>query len=188
VETGAVTLVRSMVKGTTLRDRVLWYDGTSSYHPSSLIESMQRHNVKYVTRETQDVTLYNRTVQMSDKLSVKTQCAEFDVDWNLPPQYKNINVVDCVALLHADIIEGISAEEVLHREMRLATELVEFQRLNLFDVLRAIIWVINTLSMRDEVWGVGRGSSVSSYVLYVIGVHDVDSFAYNLPLEDFLHV
>jgi DNA polymerase III alpha subunit len=37
------------------------------------------------------------------------------------------------------------------------------------------------------VWGIGRGSSVSSYVLYVLGVHDVDSYAYDLDIGDFLH-
>jgi DNA polymerase III alpha subunit len=42
--------------------------------------------------------------------------------------------------------------------------------------------------MRKEniVWGVGRGSSVASYVLYLIGVHKIDSLYYNLDVEEFL--
>jgi DNA polymerase III alpha subunit len=36
------------------------------------------------------------------------------------------------------------------------------------------------------VWGVGRGSSVASYVLFLIGIHKVDSLYYDLPIEEFL--
>jgi DNA polymerase III alpha subunit len=42
--------------------------------------------------------------------------------------------------------------------------------------------------MRDNniVWGVGRGSSVSSYVLYLLGVHRVNSLYYDLDIHEFL--
>jgi DNA polymerase III alpha subunit len=36
------------------------------------------------------------------------------------------------------------------------------------------------------VWGVGRGSSVASYVLYLLGVHKVDSIKYGLDIREFL--
>jgi DNA polymerase III alpha subunit len=36
------------------------------------------------------------------------------------------------------------------------------------------------------VWGVGRGSSVASYVLFLIGVHRIDSMKYNLDYKEFL--
>jgi DNA polymerase III alpha subunit len=36
------------------------------------------------------------------------------------------------------------------------------------------------------VWGVGRGSSVASYVLFLIGIHKIDSIKYNLNIEEFL--
>jgi DNA polymerase III alpha subunit len=35
-------------------------------------------------------------------------------------------------------------------------------------------------------WGVGRGSSVASFVLYLIGIHRINSLFYNLPIEEFL--
>ena len=34
--------------------------------------------------------------------------------------------------------------------------------------------------------GVGRGSSVASYILYLIGVHRIDSIKYNLDWKEFL--
>lgn len=73
------------------------------------------------------------------------------------------------------------------RERRLVKELVKYEQFGFIDVLRTVIFIINKLSDHNVVWGVGRGSSVSSYVLYIIGVHDVDSFAYDLDIDDFLH-
>jgi DNA polymerase III alpha subunit len=39
---------------------------------------------------------------------------------------------------------------------------------------------------RNIVWGVGRGSSVASYVLFLIGTHKVDSVKYELDFNEFL--
>ena len=77
--------------------------------------------------------------------------------------------------------------EVNKRAVRVAKELSLFKTHGLFDILRVLIYVINTLDHNSVVWGVGRGSSVSSYVFYLIGVHDVDSVRYELDIEDFLH-
>ena len=46
-------------------------------------------------------------------------------------------------------------------------------------------YIIDTLRENNVVWGVGRGSSVASYVLFLLGVHKIDSVKYNLPLEEF---
>jgi DNA polymerase III alpha subunit len=35
------------------------------------------------------------------------------------------------------------------------------------------------------VWGVGRGSSVASYALYLIGIHKIDPIKYNLSINEF---
>ena len=50
----------------------------------------------------------------------------------------------------------------------------------------ADIWISENMSENDIVWGVGRGSSVASYVLYLIGVHRIDSIKYNLDWREFL--
>ena len=47
-------------------------------------------------------------------------------------------------------------------------------------------YIIDTLRENNIVWGVGRGSSVSSYMLYLIGVHKVDSIKYNLNINEFI--
>jgi DNA polymerase III alpha subunit len=47
-------------------------------------------------------------------------------------------------------------------------------------------YLVDTLRKNNVVWGVGRGSSVASYILYLIGVHKVDSIKYNLDINEFL--
>jgi DNA polymerase III alpha subunit len=55
----------------------------------------------------------------------------------------------------------------------------------LIPVLRAMKYVVDTLRSNNIVWGVGRGSSVASYVLFIIGVHKIDSVKYKLPINEF---
>ena len=57
---------------------------------------------------------------------------------------------------------------------------------NLYPILQVLIYIIDTMRNNDIVWGVGRGSSVASYVLYILGVHKVDSLKYNLDIKEFL--
>jgi DNA polymerase III alpha subunit len=47
-------------------------------------------------------------------------------------------------------------------------------------------YLVDTLRKNIIVWGVGRGSSVASYILYLIGVHRIDSLYYDLDIAEFL--
>jgi DNA polymerase III alpha subunit len=68
---------------------------------------------------------------------------------------------------------------------RVSLELELFIKNNMYEVLHVMKYIVDTLRNNEVVWGVGRGSSVASYVLYLIGVHKVDSIKYNLPIEEF---
>ena len=63
---------------------------------------------------------------------------------------------------------------------------------NLFDkkkfvkVLQFLIYFVDTLRANNVVWGVGRGSSVSSFCLFLIGVHKINPMLYNLDYKEFL--
>lgn len=172
---------------TVLNDRILWYDGESSYDPTQLLRLVTRYDVKHVTHKTHAVSTYNKHVPRDQEITVKMECGELSPQWVLPDEYKNLDVVEYVFDKHYSMTLDVHADEADARDSRLAQELELYQKFNLFDVLRTIVWIINTFTEKDVVWGVGRGSSVSSYVLYVVGVHDVDSFAYDLDIDDFLH-
>ena len=69
---------------------------------------------------------------------------------------------------------------------RVSEELEAFIEHNMLDLLFCLKYIVDTLRANNVVWGVGRGSSVASYVLYLLGVHKIDSIKYNLDWREFL--
>lgn len=176
------------MRSTQLNDRTLWFDGDSSFNPAHLLRSAaQFKDILYVDALTPDVQQFNQHATKDRSLKVKERCDPLSFAWKLPPEYQTLDVVEYLSEKHVALTRKMPESEANARDYRLITELANYKKRDLFDVLRAIIWIINTLTEHNVVWGVGRGSSVSSYVLYVIGVHDVDSFEYGLDIDDFLH-
>jgi DNA polymerase III alpha subunit len=68
---------------------------------------------------------------------------------------------------------------------RVSQELELFINNGMYDILHAMKYIVDTLRENNIVWGVGRGSSVASYVLHLIGVHKIDSIKYSIPIEEF---
>jgi DNA polymerase III alpha subunit len=73
-----------------------------------------------------------------------------------------------------------------HELQRVGEELLLYQERDLFNLLKYLKYLVDTLREHNIVWGVGRGSSVASYVLYLIGVHKINSIFYQLDIEEFL--
>ena len=69
---------------------------------------------------------------------------------------------------------------------RVSEELQLFIQHGMLDLLFYLKYLVDTMRENSIVWGVGRGSSVASYVLYLIGVHKIDSIKYNLDIKEFL--
>jgi DNA polymerase III alpha subunit len=95
-------------------------------------------------------------------------------NWNIPNDY------------YPNLVEMLYAMcETQEQTDRVDQELGLFIKNNMYDVLHCMKYIVDTLRENNVVWGVGRGSSVSSYVLYLIGVHKIDSIKYKLPIEEF---
>ena len=105
---------------------------------------------------------------------------EFDAvkqnSWHMPAEYKQLDIAEYVLSL-------CDSDEKLQR---CGEELLLFQERNLFDLLRYLKYLVDTLKSNNMIWGVGRGSSVASYVLYLLGVHRIDSMFYDLDPSEFL--
>ena len=69
---------------------------------------------------------------------------------------------------------------------RTCNELYLYDKYGIIDVLKVCVYIVDTLRKNNIIWGVGRGSSVASYVLYLIGIHKVDSIKYELDINEFL--
>lgn len=170
-----------------LNDRTLWFDGDSTISAENIIDNIIKGNVAnslFVEELTPEIIEYNKLVAPNDKISVKSNIKQLSFEWSIPNEYKSLDVVAYIG----DILlaQEENSVDIALRQQRCAEELILYRKLGLFDILRTLIYIINTLVEKNIVWGVGRGSSVSSYVLYVIGVHDVDSYSYNLNIEEFL--
>ena len=97
------------------------------------------------------------------------------------------NHVDLDEYRHMDIAEYVlSLCDSDAKLQRCGEELLLFQERNLFDLLRYLKYLVDTLRANRMIWGVGRGSSVASYVLYLLGVHRIDSMFYDLDIHEFL--
>lgn len=97
-------------------------------------------------------------------------------NWYMPEEYKQLNIVDYLV--------GLCKSEV--ELERVAEELLLYEERNLFDLLRFLKYMVATFQDGNVVYGIGRGSSVASYVLYLIGVHKINSIAYDLDIKEFL--
>jgi len=96
-------------------------------------------------------------------------------DWFMPDEYKNID------------IEGFLVDQCPKENyQRLVEELQEFRARNMLPLLRVLKYIVDTLRTNNILWGVGRGSSVASYTLFLIGVHKIDSIKYDLDWREFL--
>jgi len=69
---------------------------------------------------------------------------------------------------------------------RVSSELELFIQHGMLDLLYYLKYLVDTMREHKIVWGVGRGSSVASYCLYLIGIHKIDSLKYNLDIKEFL--
>jgi len=98
-------------------------------------------------------------------------------NWYMPDEYKTLDI-------EAWIWEQTPPWDPQHT--RVAEELAAFKERNMMDLLRWLKYFVDSCNKNNVVWGVGRGSSVASYILYLIGVHHIDSIKYNLEWQEFL--
>ena len=96
-------------------------------------------------------------------------------NWFIPELYKDIEI-------ESWLLEQCKTQE---EQDRVIMELNLYRHQGMIPVLNAMKYIVDTLRTNNIVWGVGRGSSVASYVLYLIGVHKIDSIKYNIPIEEF---
>jgi len=115
-----------------------------------------------------------------EQLNHDASVEEFDKanqeKWYMPQSYKELDIAEYVL----DLCE--TQDEL----QRCGEELLMFQERNLFDLLRYVKYLVDIMELNKVIWGVGRGSSVSSYVLYKLKIHRIDSLYYKLDVSEFL--
>lgn len=96
--------------------------------------------------------------------------------WLMPQKYKDLDIAE-------HVLQKCRSDAELQR---VGEELLLYYERDLFDLLRYLVYLVDVMKANDIIWGVGRGSSVASYVLYLLGVHRIDSLFYQLDIAEFL--
>jgi len=97
-------------------------------------------------------------------------------NWHMPEEYKTLDIKKYLLDLTTD----------QNQFNRVKYELSLFTDRGMIIVLKFLKYLVDTCKENDIVLGVGRGSSVASYCLYLLGVHKIDSLKYELDIKEFL--
>ncbi len=97
-------------------------------------------------------------------------------NWHMPEKYYQINVLQW-------LLEKCQNDQ---ERFRVQMEYDLFEKKKFVRVLQFLIYFVDTLRANNMVWGVGRGSSVASFCLFLIGVHKINPMLYNLDITEFL--
>lgn len=135
-----------------------------------------------------DVKLFNKImedlrggIQINEYQPMNIEQEEFDgilqKEWFMPAKYKNLNIEEYLST----IVSVKSPEWKVVSE-----ELAEFKKRNMYPLLQFLVYLVDFMRENNIVWGVGRGSSVASYVLYAIGIHKINPIQYGLDWREFL--
>ena len=97
-------------------------------------------------------------------------------NWHMPQKYYDIDVLQW-------LLDKCQNNE---EKTRVIAEYELFEKKQFVKVLQFLIYFIDTLRANNVVWGVGRGSSVASFCLFLIGVHKINPLQYDLDYTEFL--
>lgn len=153
-----------------------------------LLAKLQRK--VFVTEMTPLVHSYNQMVMADGKITAKLEFNDSVIDsnaWKMPEEYKNMSLKDISCrLLDRQEELNLDNDQYDTRILRIKSELMSYREIDKMDMIRLMCYIVDTMTAAKQIWGVGRGSSVSSYVLFLIGVHDIDSVKYDLDFTDFV--
>lgn len=112
----------------------------------------------------------------TDSRTVEKFDSDAQSNWHMPDEYKNLDIAKYV-------LDQCQNEEELQRAGK---ELLLYQERDMFTLLKYLKYLVDTMRNNNIVWGVGRGSCVASFVLFLLGVHKINSLFYQLEVEEFL--
>lgn len=177
---------------TQLKNRTLWFDGTNQVAPdivpSLLLEGVPIEKI-VVTENSADVVQYNALSEVPMETH-KEKNAPFNMAYQIPSEFSQMDFdkyVNGKFVGWAVFQRDLQPEGFAKYESRMKAELEEIRLRGIEMFFKTLAYVISELKKSDTVWGVGRGSSCASLVLFLMGLHKVDPVKYNIPMTEFFH-
>ena len=135
----------------------------------------------------EDIKQYNSSLKelgidlpVINTVPIRSTITELDQqninNWHMPQKYYQINVLEWLL----DKCQNNDEKTRVQMEYKL------FEQKEFIKVLQFLMYFVDTLRENNMVWGVGRGSSVASFCLFLIGVHKINPLLYNLDITEFL--
>ena len=151
---------------------------------SSLMSQKNKSEYAFITDDEDincdEINAYVGRQVVSKYVTIDKSIEEFDTErqqeWFMPQLYKDIDIA-------AYVLDLCDNQAELQR---CGEELLLFQDRNMFVLLQYLHYLVDVMTANNIIWGVGRGSSVASFVLYKLKVHRINSLYYDLPIEEFL--
>lgn len=151
----------------------------------ALLEGLPLESAIY--EDSEDINLYNEHVEEVLGTGKINQNVDLDLEperfhqlcsgvWMMPDKYVEIDIRQLL----------LSRCENKEQTDRIELEYLMFKERGLIPLLRFLLYLVDYMRENKHVWGVGRGSSVASYALYLLGVHKIDSLKYDLDIKEFL--
>jgi len=110
------------------------------------------------------------------QVSVEEWDAKHQAEWFIPEPFASLDVLEWL------LMKCQTEQEI----ERILMEWNLFIERDMVPLLRCLIYLVHSFREEGIVWGVGRGSSVASFALYLIGIHKVNSLAFDLDVREFL--
>lgn len=160
--------------------------GIPSYTPAEIATALYRgyFDLKSITVDKRypDIDKFNTEspydISIHQELAITLE--EFDKiyqsEWFVPPEYEQLDIIEHIISLCPTSDEAM---------LRVASELFLFQQHDMIKLLKWVKYFVDTCRENKVLWGLGRGSSVASYVLFLMGLHKVDSLKYDLDIKEF---
>lgn len=175
---------------TELKKYRLWYDGKKSYTYDQLCAAF--FDVEDGIQQPIFITENDERFEQYFKLEyinypIKVNCDDINCDI-LPSVDTSYNIYDYVIECFIDKNINETDEDILNLKLeRIEQELQYFKILQKEILLYMVVSITNYFNLNKIVWS-ARGSSSASYVLYVLGVHHIDSFLYELDPKEFFKI
>lgn len=162
-------IIQEMYKNPDVDPAMFWVEQDDFYLYTTYNEALRQHY------DDSKKMVYHNSDEI-DNVGVTVIDRFLQNQWFMPDEYKDMDIAK-------HVLNKCKTEAELQR---VGEELLMFQERDMFDVLRYLKYFVDTMRENNKVWGVGRGSSVASYVLYLLGVHRVNSIYYGLDINEFL--
>jgi len=143
----------------------------------SIIRGILDHGIEIVDHCVLDSKILDRYLERLEKEKLDYPRPKNSIDplnWFIPDEYKKLDI-------ERFLVDQCPEENY----QRLIEEINLYKKYGMISVLKTMKYIVDTLRSNKITWGVGRGSSVASYALFLIGVHKIDPIKYNIPITEF---